>query len=142
MAQNTTIASTEILNAENLQIALGNTLFSFTEVGGILNKKPSVIAQYAKAGVIHPIQQGSKKVISLKEIKLLEACMHAVKHYGCSYTACKILKELLQKSCSNLEYLDFLKKLELKANITENEVIKYVNSYQNRGIFQKNKNKK
>lgn len=135
----------EALDKDFIQVAknLSDVMLSYTEVGELLKKKPSVVAQYAKAGIIHPIQQGPKKVITMKEVYLLEACMYAVEHYGCSYTACKIIGSLLKNTdVDPILYKDYLQKLEKENSITKEETSKYVNSYRCRGIFQKQKNQK
>lgn len=125
---------------ENLEDKLQNALLSYTEIGKLLNKKPSVIAQYAKAGIIHPIQQGSKKLVKMKEVHVLKACMYAAEHYGCSYTAGKVIKTLLKKlEVRPSEYVEYLQQIEKETGITSDEVNKYVNSYRCRGIFQKQK---
>lgn len=117
-----------------------NVMMTLTEVGALLHKNPSVIAQYAKAGIVHPIQQGCRKLISLKEVHILDACLHAVEYYGCSYTACKILKEMLKRTkLKPEEYKNYLQEMEKASGITQEEVSKYVNSYKCRGIFQKQK---
>jgi hypothetical protein len=114
---------------------------SLKEVGDLLGKKGSVIAQYAKAGLIHPMQQGSKKVITMTEVYMMEVYMYVVKNYGCSYTACKIIGALLKKlDLKPSEYMEFLKNLE-KPLIDEKEKEKYVFSYENRGTYQKKKAK-
>ena len=126
-----------------LEKQIAGTLLSFTDVGYLLGKKSSVISQYAKAGIVTFIQQGPKKVISLKDAYLLKACVYAMEHYGFSYTGCKLLKGLLEElKVEPALYIDYLKTIEYKTKITQDEVSKYVNSYKNRGIFQKQKNQK
>ena len=70
MAKNSEFISPEIL--DELKILekkyAKTTYLTFTEIGELLEKKPSVIAQYAKAGLIHPIQQGPKKLVRLDEV--------------------------------------------------------------------------
>ena len=124
----------------NIENYTKRAMLSYTDVGMLLGKNPSVIAQYAKADLIHPIQQGSKKMISMKEVYLLSAYMHAVENYGCSYVACKIIGALLEETSIKPErYKSYLKSLEKKANLTEDKIANHVNSYKNRGIFQKQK---
>lgn len=144
MAENSEFVSPEIL--DELKILekkyAKTTYLTFTEIGELLEKKPSVIAQYAKAGLIHPIQQGPKKLVRLDEVYFLEVCMRAVKYYGCSYVACKIFGGLLrQLDVSPQQYMNLIKKLEDEL-LAPDEVLKNVNSYTNRGIYQKKKNSK
>lgn len=115
-------------------------LLSYTEIGNLLDKNPAVIAQYAKADLIHPIQQGSRKLISMRELHLLAAYMYAAENYGCSYVACKILGGILEDSDIEPEnYVSYLKLIEKQTNVAEDKIKKHVNSYKNRGIFQKQK---
>jgi hypothetical protein len=141
MAYESEYFPTKIIDKTNkLQQSLADTYLSYTEIGELLNKNKDVVSQYAKAGIIHPIQQGPRKMVKLKEVYLLDTCMYAVEHYGCSYTACKIIAELLKETCTSPEeYKECIKKMETRAKITKEEVSKYVNSYRNRGIFQKQK---
>lgn len=141
MEENTEIVSAQVLkDLEQLEKSYAKTTYlSFTEIGQLLDKKPSVVAQYAKAGLIHPIQQGPKKLVRLDEVHLLEVYMHAAKYYGCSYVACKMLGGLLKATnTSSARYMDLIKKLEGQL-LTLEEVVKHVNSFNNRGIFQKKK---
>lgn len=134
--------TTQILkDIENLEHKLAKTSYmSFTEAGEFLDKKPSVIAQYAKAGIIHPIRQGKKKLILLKEVYELEICMRALEFYGCSYTACKVLIQLIRDSGKSPQsYMNYLKSVEERANLTKEDIERHVNSYKHRGIFQKQK---
>lgn len=143
MAQCFELTSSEILDCmKSLEKDVCNkTHVSLKEAGSLLGKKGSVVSQYAKAGLIHPVQQGSKKIISMDEMYLLQVYMHAVKNYGCSYVACKILGGLLRDSGKDpYEYMDYIKSIE--ENLLEaGEVAKNVNSYENRGIYQKKKEK-
>lgn len=120
---------------------LKNTYLCYNEIGELFNKKPSVISQYAKAGLIHPVQQGPKKLVRMEEVYELEVYLHAAKYYGCSYVACKMLGGLLKNSkIEPQNYMNTIKNLENKL-LSPEEVRKHVNSYTNRGIFQKKKNK-
>ena len=117
--------------------------FSYNEAAELLGRKPTVVSQYVKAGLINFIQQGPRKLISIEDFYILKCCMYLTKTYGMSYTACKLVCGMLKSSKLQPEnYFNYLKKIEQKQNITQEEVYKHVNSYENRGLFQKQKNQK
>lgn len=128
----------------SLENSLPNNLnLSYKEVGELLGKNPTVISNYVKAGLVSSIQQGSKKIIKLSDCYLLEVYFYLVENYGFSYCACKLIGALLkQEKIKPQEYLLYIKNLEFKAKITENEVKNHVNSYSNRGTYLKKKNEK
>lgn len=137
------IVTSEILNLiSDLETDLSHSAYlSYTDAGKLLDRNPSVIAQYAKAGLIEPIQQGPKKLICYADFQLLKVYLHVAKNFGCSYAACKLIG-LMLKSKSGLkpqDYLNHILKLESKLDMKQ-EIERHVNSYNNRGIFQKQKN--
>lgn len=142
MASKQEFTSTEILKEFSiLEKNVSEVAYlNYTMAGQLLDKNPSVIAQYVKSGLIPYVQQGNEKLILMSDVYLLKACIHAAKHYGCSYTACKMFAELLKNSnVDPCNYMSYIRELEEKAKLSINEVAKHVNSYKNRGIFQKKK---
>lgn len=131
---------TSILNVEKQYMGMPVSYKRASELTGLL---PSVIAQYAKAGLLEPVKCGKEKLIPLRDCYYLEAFRYLVKYYGFSYMGCKLFRAFCEKENINCtELMLKLKDAEEYGNITQEDLKNHVNSYMHRGIFQKQKNKK
>lgn len=116
--------------------------FSYNEAAELLGRKPSVISQYVKSGLMTYIQQGPRKLIAMEDFHLLKCYLYLTKNYGLSYTACKMVKGLLKRTKIKPEnYFDYLREIEKTQKISMEEKQKHVNSYESRGLAQKKKNR-
>jgi hypothetical protein len=102
MAQSRTKQTQSIKEIENdldylINYSKSRCLLCYNQIGKMFSIDPCRLGVFAKNDLIHPIQQGPKKMLTYRECKMVECYIYLIDNCNASFSICRVIQELLTK---------------------------------------------